>query len=313
MLSNFVLRLVTSLEHSSCRDRLDQCSTRHKIMHLQKLEVSTKECNLVASNGRRELDQLKLSGFTLTEVQHAPLSKVPPHVHNTASICLTLAGRGLEIIDGARVVTEPGCVIMRGANMIHADHNGAVLHRGFMIELEENWLKSCRHFLRVFETHRHFSGGLISALALRIYRESRVKDSVAPIIVEGLMLEMLGHASRSLSKTPLRPPDWLTQARDLLHGRFNDSLNLVEIAHLVGVHPTHLARTFKKHYRSTVGEYVRRLRLDWATRQLSETEDSIAEIASAAGFYDQSHFSHLFKQHTGFTPAEFRANSSRVG
>jgi AraC-like DNA-binding protein len=42
-------------------------------------------------------------------------------------------------------------------------------------------------------------------------------------------------------------------------------------------------------------------------RQLSETQDSIAEIAESAGFYDQSHFTHLFKQHTGFSPAEFRA------
>ena len=126
------------------------------------------------------------------------------------------------------------------------------------------------------------------------------------------MLEMLGHATRLLNKTPVRLPSWLTDARDVLHDRFNDSVSLIEIANIVGVHPTHLARTFKKHYRTTVGEYVRRLRLDWATRQLSETEDSISDIASAAGFYDQSHFSHLFKQHTGFTPAEFRAFSNSV-
>ena len=279
-------------------------------MHLQKLEASTKECNFADPNGRQELNQLKLSGLTLTETLHAPSSRMPAHVHDTASMCLTLTGHGIEIIDGVRVVTEPGCVLMRGPNVMHANQYGAAPHRGFMIELEQKWLDTCRHFLRVFEGQRHFAGGLVSALALRIYRESRVKDSVAPVIVEGLMLELLGHASRSLIKTPVRPPFWLTQARDLLHGRFNDSLNLVEIANTVGVHPTHLARTFKKHYRTTVGEYVRRLRLDWATRQLSETEDSIAEIALAAGFYDQSHFSHLFKQHTGFTPAEFRAYSS---
>jgi AraC family transcriptional regulator len=282
-------------------------------MQLQKVEASTKECNPAERKGREELNKLKLSGLTLTETLHAPSSRIPAHAHDAASICLTLTGQGVEIIDGARVVTGPGCVLMRGPSMMHADQYGAIPHRGFMIELEKEWLETCRQFLRVFERHRHFPGGLVSALALRIYRESRVKDSVAPIIVEGLMLEMLGHASRSLIKTPVRPPRWLVQARDVLHGRFNDSLNLVEIAHMVGVHPTHLARTFKKHYRTTVGEYVRRLRLDWATRQLSETEDSIAEIASAAGFYDQSHFSHLFKQHTGFTPAEFRAFSNSAG
>ena len=282
-------------------------------MLLQKPESSTKDCNFADLNGRQELNKLKLSGLTLTETLHAPSSIMPAHVHDAATICVTLTGHGTETIEGGRVVTGPGCVLMRGPNMMHANQYGAVPHRGFMIELEQEWLNTCRHFLRVFEGQRHFSGGLISALALRIYRESRVKDSVAPVIVEGLMLEMLGHASRSLIKTPVRPPGWLTQARELVHGRFSDSLNLVEIANTVGVHPTHLARTFKKHYRTTVGEYVRRLRLDWATRQLSETEDSIAEIASSAGFYDQSHFSHLFKLHTGFTPAEFRAYSSGAG
>lgn len=273
-------------------------------MQPRKVEITTRECNRV------ELNTLKMSGLTLTEAQFAPGSRTPPHTHDTASICLTLTGQGVEIVHGRRILMQPGNVIMRAPQIIHSDEYGAVPLRGLSIELDRKWLETCRHFLSVFESYRHFPNGAVSALALRIYRESRIKDTVAPVIVEGLMLEMLGHASRSLVKMPVRPPAWLMQARDLLHGRFNDPLNLVEIAHLVGVHPTHLARSFKKHYRTTVGEYLRSLRLDWATRRLSETEDSITEIALAAGFYDQSHFSHLFKQHTGLTPAEFRALSN---
>lgn len=275
-------------------------------MHPEKLEISTKD------HGRTVLNTLKVSDLTLRETLHAPNSTLPSHAHEAASLCLTLTGQHLELINGARIVAEAGCVITRAPKLQHSDHFGAAQHRSFMIELEDKWLKTCRHFLGVFEGHRHFAGGQVPALALRIYRESRIKDTVAPVIVEGLMLELLGHASRSLIKSPVRLPVWLMQARELLHGRFNDSLSLIEVATIVGVHPTHLARTFKKHYRITVGEYVRRLRLDWATRRLSETEDSIADIASAAGFYDQSHFSHLFKQHTGFTPAEFRAFSTRA-
>jgi AraC family transcriptional regulator len=280
-------------------------------MYPEKLE-NTKDCSSAAAcnYGRQELNKLTISALTLTETLHAPSSRIPAHAHDAPSICLTLAGPGVEIIDGVHIATQPGAVIVRGPKIIHADQYGPVEHRSFMIELEEKWLATCRHFRGLFQGFRHFPSGPVSALALRIYHESRIRDNVAQVIVEGLMLEMLGHASRSLIKTPVRPPGWLTQARDLLHGRFNDSLNLVEIAHTVGVHPTHLARTFKKHYRTTVGEYVRQLRLDWASRQLSETEDSIAEIAAAAGFYDQSHFSHLFKQHTGFTPAEFRSFSN---
>ena len=286
-------------------------SHQRKKMYPEKLE-NTKECSSASrcSFGRKELNRIKVSALTLTETLHAPSSRIPAHAHDAPSICLTLAGPGLEIIDGTQIATQPGAVIIRGPKVIHSDQYGAVAHRSFMIELEDKWLTTCRHFFGLFEGYRHFPSGPVPALALRIYRESRIKDSVAQVIVEGLMLEMLGHASRSLIKTPVRPPGWLTQARDLLHGRFNDSLNLIEIANTVGVHPTHLARTFKKHYRTTVGEYLRHLRLDWASCQLSQTENSIAEIAAAAGFYDQSHFSHLFKEHTGFTPAEFRSFSN---
>ena len=261
---------------------------------------------------RQELSKIKLSALTLIETLHVANHRVPPHVHETASICLTLAGRGFEISNGTRIVAQPGCVIFRPPQLVHSNQFGASAHRGFMIELENKWLTGCRHIASVFEGHKHFAGGPVPELALRIYRESRIKDSVAPVIVEGLMLELLGHASRSLIKTPVRPPSWLTQTRDLLHAQFNHPLNLVDIATTVGVHPTHLARTFKKHYRTTVGEYLRRLRLDWAMRQLTETEIPIAEIALAAGFYDQSHFSHLFKQHSGFTPAEFRASQAQL-
>jgi len=291
------------------------------------MEISTKQCNRADGNsrvpvvksvtrtaeeasGRKELSKLKLSALTLTEALQSPHSTTPAHIHDQASICVTLSGQCFEMIDGVRVITEAGGVIMRAPGKIHSDEYGDVPHRSLMIEVEQKWLETCTHFLKVFEGYRHFSDGPVSALMLRIYRESRIRDNVAPVIVEGLMLEVLGYASRSLIKPAVRPPVWLMQARDLLHGQFNDPINLMEIARNVGVHPTHLARTFKKHYRTTVGEYLRRLRLDWATRQLSETEVSIAEIASAAGFYDQSHFSHSFKEHTGFTPAEFRAFSA---
>lgn len=259
---------------------------------------------------REGLNQLKLASLTLTETLHPPCLTIPLHAHRTASVCLSLSGVAYEFMNGSRVLVNPGCVILRGAQVKHANQYGPSPHRGFMIELDNKWLAACTLFARVFEGNRLYAGGPVPALALRIYHESRIKDTVAPLIVEGLMLELLGHASRSLTRASLRAPGWLNQVRDLLHGRFNDPLNLVEIAQTVGVHPTHLARTFKKYFRSTVGEYLRELRLEWAMKRLSESDDSIAEIAIAAGFYDQSHFSHQFKQHTGFTPAEFRAAQS---
>src|ERR1043165_535188 len=212
------------------------------------------ESLLPPPRARENLCTLKLSSLTLTETLHAPHLTIPTHVHRTASVCLSLSGESYEIMSGSRLLVNPGCAIIRGPEVKHANEYGASPHRGLMIELDNKWLAACTLFARVFEGNRLYAGGPVPALALRIYHESRIKDSVAPVIVEGLMLELLGQASRCVTKTPARAPHWLTQARDLLHGRFNDSLNLGEIANSVGVHPTHLARAFKKHFRSTVGE-----------------------------------------------------------
>ena len=82
--------------------------------------------------------------------------------------------------------------------------------------------------------------------------------------------------------------------------------SLSGLAESVGVHPVTLARAFRRAFGCTVGEYVRRLRIDHAAHQLAQTELPLAEIALAAGFSDQSHFSNLFRRHTGLSPFKFR-------
>jgi AraC family transcriptional regulator len=69
----------------------------------------------------------------------------------------------------------------------------------------------------------------------------------------------------------------------------------------------HLARTFRRHYHCTVGEYMRQLRVNFACRQLREGSRPLMEIALAVGFSDQSQFSRTFKRVMGLTPAAFRA------
>jgi AraC family transcriptional regulator len=78
------------------------------------------------------------------------------------------------------------------------------------------------------------------------------------------------------------------------------------VAGAVGVHPVHLARVFRLKYGTPVGTYVRGLRLSWAAARLTDTEETIAQIASEAGFFDQSHFTRTFRRHFGLTPQAYR-------
>jgi AraC family transcriptional regulator len=73
-----------------------------------------------------------------------------------------------------------------------------------------------------------------------------------------------------------------------------------------GVHPVSLARAFRHHYGCTVGEYIRRLRIRYACDRLLGSDDSLVEIAYAAGFSHQAHLSRTFKRTLGLSPSQFR-------
>jgi AraC family transcriptional regulator len=102
------------------------------------------------------------------------------------------------------------------------------------------------------------------------------------------------------------PPPWLEEAKDLLNDRFLEGLSLVQIADEIGVHPSHLSRTFRRHFGLTLGDYVRSLRIDHAIRQLAATDRPIGHIAATAGFSDHAHFSRECKKRLGMTPVELR-------
>jgi AraC family transcriptional regulator len=127
--------------------------------------------------------------------------------------------------------------------------------------------------------------------------------------MEGLALELVAATARHREKIAERkPPRWLEQARELLHARFADTLSLQAVAASVGVHPAHLARVFRQQYRCSVGAYLRKLRIEFACRQIATSDKSLTEIALAAGFADQSHFSKTFKSLKGMTPSEYQRN-----
>jgi AraC family transcriptional regulator len=151
-------------------------------------------------------------------------------------------------------------------------------------------------------------------LAWKLAGELRASDAAAPIAAEGFALEILAAATRetAIDRRVGRPPRWLGSAEELLRARIGDPVGLSELATAVGVNAGHLARVFRAHYGISVGEYGRRLRLDWAASEIASDDRSIAEIATAAGFADQSHFTRRFRRHVGTTPARFREEARRV-
>src|ERR1700733_4772603 len=126
--------------------------------------------------------------------------------------------------------------------------------------------------------------------------------------VERLVLESLAEIARlGAANTSLVAPHWLKQATGIVESRFRERLSLTEIASEVGVHYVHLSREFHKYNRCTVGELIRRRRVQYASHLLAPSNTPLAEIALVCGFSDQSHLSFLFKRYMVLSPSKFRS------
>jgi len=177
---------------------------------------------------------------------------------------------------------------------------------GLLIEAEPARAEALRPYAAILDRHISFQGGLPAAIARRIYEELRVMDEAAPLAIEGLLLELIATTTRQGNGATRDRPSWVLRARDLLHANLVRRLTLAELAAEVGVHPVTLARTFRRCFGCSVGEYLRRLRIERAALQLGGSEVPLATIALAAGFSDQSHFSNLFRRETGMSPSAYR-------
>lgn len=252
----------------------------------------------------------ELTGFSLCETAYPSGLKMPRHGHEAAAFSLVLCGAYTEQAGPRARTCQPFTLVFHPPDEEHAVEFHRERVRIFRFEAKPHWLARVREHSAVLDHPAEFHGGHLAQLALRLYRESHHLDDTSPLAMEGLAFEILAAAARTQTRSSdAQPPPWLRQARDLLHAQFSESLTLANIAAAVGVHPVYLAREFRRHFHCTVGEYVRRLRIECACREMAESDLPLIEIAAAAGFYDQSHFSRTFKRCTGLTPAEFRAAS----
>lgn len=267
------------------------------------MEISETQA-ILSSSAIRTRD---VSGFRLSEHLYSPKTKLPTHVHEQALLWIALKGHCNEVHAGKVREHQTGTVEFLPSNEIHTLHFPLVEMRSFGIGIAPQWLERMREYSLSLDYSVHSKGGLLAGLFMKLYKEFRQMDEASPLAIEGLALEMLAEASRREVKVSDRtPPRWLKQALELLHEQFSEHLTIAHLATAVGVHPVHLAREFRKFYRCTIGEYVRRLRVEHASRRLCASDVPLAAIASAAGFSDQSHFSRTFKRVMGMTPAEYR-------
>lgn len=101
------------------------------------------------------------------------------------------------------------------------------------------------------------------------------------------------------------------KAKQFLSTHLTQPIGVEDAARAVGISEYHLAHLFKTHTGQTMLQYLAKTRIE-AAKQLLVTENaSISELAAVLQFCDQSHFTRVFRQQTGMTPAQYRNKGTR--
>lgn len=123
---------------------------------------------------------------------------------------------------------------------------------------------------------------------------------------EHLLMEIFSKFIRQKAKQKI--PAWAKELKEIIQDQLdtNMSLSLGDVSKELDINPAYVSREFSKYFDNlSFGDYIRKKRIDKAI-ELLQTPYSLTEIAYLTGFSDQSHFTRIFKKHTGKNPSDFR-------
>ncbi|MDX7951843.1 AraC family transcriptional regulator [Lichenihabitans sp. Uapishka_5] len=135
-----------------------------------------------------------------------------------------------------------------------------------------------------------------------------------PLFVDHLMLAFrthVAHAYGGLASNRLRTAGGLAawqerRAKELLRERFAGDMSIAEVARECGLSPNHFTRAFRRSTGVQPHRWLSKLRIEEAQRLLRDADSSLADIALACGFGDQSYFTRVFTRMTGMSPGAWR-------
>jgi AraC family transcriptional regulator len=154
-----------------------------------------------------------------------------------------------------------------------------------------------------------------------IFREelNRAPHPAQNLLIESLAIALSAHLLRSYTNaagiedrsTASVDVAAVRRAMTYIEDNPDRAISLQELAAAAGLSRFHFGRVFKRHLGLSPARYVERIRIEQAKALIVSAEMSLAHIAQAVGFADQSHFSRRFRFHEGRSPAQFAREQAK--
>jgi len=143
--------------------------------------------------------------------------------------------------------------------------------------------------------------------ATHLYKQNHLQNSPFESLLHEVYNKFLNE-----KKSNKKTPSWVKDLKEIIQDQIDAQLtfDLKKISSDLELNPSYLSREFSKYFEDlNFGEYVRKLRIEKAINLIQNSNYTLTEIAYMTGFSDQSHFTRIFKLHTGKNPSSYRKNA----
>ena len=98
----------------------------------------------------------------------------------------------------------------------------------------------------------------------------------------------------------------LMKAVKHMQANLHEHLRRDEVARIAGVSPSHFSKLVTDRMGRSFTQLLTQMRVNHAKELLTQSKHNLTEIAIECGFFDQSHFTKVFRAATSYSPGEYR-------
>lgn len=100
-------------------------------------------------------------------------------------------------------------------------------------------------------------------------------------------------------------------AQEFIELNYTDKLSIDELADRFAIGRRHFERRFKKATNNTPSEYIQRVKMEAAKKQLENSAKNVNEVMYEVGYTDAKAFRSVFKKFTGISPIAYKHKYNR--
>ncbi|WP_282637183.1 helix-turn-helix transcriptional regulator [Sphingobacterium thalpophilum] len=253
-----------------------------------------------------EINRKFKSNELLVSDANYTLEKVDWHYHQNPYFTFIVRGSLIEGNKKGRHLCHAGDLLFHNWQDAHYNIKPEGLTRGFHIELSPGWEWMVEANLGKVEGNINIECPQTKLVFHQLYWESFNQDNSSALTIDSLLLNAFSRLAQDRVISERHVPKWAYMLRDYLRTNFKELLSLAEIAKLLDLHPVYLSKEFSRYFGTTMGGYVRKLKVQHALTLLPQHNLSLTEVAYLSGFADQSHFIRCFREFIGVVPSLYR-------